>query len=238
VLSLSEFLSGNFFVGLFLVLLTNVILSGDNAVVIAMAARRLEGSQRRQAIVWGAAGAVVLRLIFAAVVSYLVAVPLLQAVGGLLLFWIAWRLIHDDHDEEGKVQAGTSTWDAIKIIIVADAVMSLDNVIALVGAARGNLLLLAIGVTMTIPLVIFGSTLLAFLIDRFPVFIYAGAGLLAYIAVEMFFQDVALEAYLELFASAEWIVATVAAVVFLAIAWAWARRTGEDEEDPSKLGKS
>jgi len=238
VLSLPEFLSGDFFVGLFLVLLTNVILSGDNAVVIAMAARRLEGSQRRQAIVWGAAGAVVLRLIFAAVVSYLLAVPLLQAVGGILLFWIAWKLIHDDHDEEGKVQAGTSTWDAIKIIIVADAVMSLDNVIALVGAARGNLLLLAIGITMTIPLVIFGSTLLAFLIDRFPVFVYAGAGLLAYIAVEMFFQEVALEAYLELFASAEWLVATVATVVFLAIAWAWARRSREDEEDPSKLGKS
>ena len=99
-------------------------------------------------------------------------------------------------------------------------------------------MLLAIGITMTIPLVIFGSALLAFLIDRFPVLIYAGAGLLVYIAVEMFFQDVALEAYLELFASAEWIVATVAAVVFLAIAWAWARRTGEGKEDPSKLGKS
>jgi YjbE family integral membrane protein len=238
VLSLPEFLSGDFFVGLLLVLLTNVILSGDNAVVIAMAARRLEGSQRRQAIVWGAAGAVVLRLIFAGVVSYLLAVPLLQAVGGLLLFWIAWKLIHDDHNEEGKVQAGTSTWDAIKIIIVADAVMSLDNVIALVGAARGNLLLLALGITMTIPLVIFGSALLAFLIDRLPVLIYAGAGLLVYIAVEMFFQDVALEAYLELFASAEWIVATVAAVVFLAIAWAWARRTGEGKEEPSKIGKS
>src|SRR5215216_7941854 len=98
-----------------------------------MAARRLEGSQRRQAIVWGAAGAVVLRLIFAAVVSYLLAVPLLQAVGGILLFWIAWKLVHDDHDEEGKVQAGTSMWDAIRIIVVADAVMSLDNVVAIVG---------------------------------------------------------------------------------------------------------
>jgi len=221
-----------------LVLGVDLILAGDNAVVIAMAARRLEGSQRRQAIIWGAVGAVVLRLIFAAVVAYLLAIPLLQAVGGLVLFWIAWKLIHENHEQEGKVQAGTSTWDAIRIIIVADAVMSLDNVIALVGAARGDLLLLAIGITMTIPLVIFGSALLAFLIDRFPVLIYAGAGLLVYIAVEMFFRDVALQEYLEPFASAEWIVATVAAVVFLAIAWAWARRTGEGKEDPSKLGKS
>ncbi|MDQ3925895.1 MAG: TerC family protein [Actinomycetota bacterium] len=233
-----ELISGDFFARLLLVLGVDLILAGDNAVVIAMAARRLEGSQRRQAIIWGAVGAVVLRLIFAAVVAYLLAIPLLQAVGGLVLFWIAWKLIHENHDQEGKVQAGTSTWDAIRIIIVADAVMSLDNVIALVGAARGDLLLLAIGITMTIPLVIFGSALLAFLIDRFPVLIYAGAGLLVYIAVEMFFRDVALQEYLEPFASAEWIVATVAAVVFLAIAWAWARRTGEGKEDPSKLGKS
>ena len=233
-----ELISGDFFARLLLVLGVDLILAGDNAVVIAMAARRLEGSQRRQAIIWGAVGAVVLRLIFAAVVAYLLAIPLLQAVGGLVLFWIAWKLIHENHEQEGKVQAGTSTWDAIRIIIVADAVMSLDNVIALVGAARGDLLLLAIGITMTIPLVIFGSALLAFLIDRFPVLIYAGAGLLVYIAVEMFFRDVALQEYLEPFASAEWIVATVAAVVFLAIAWAWARRTGEGKEDPSKLGKS
>jgi YjbE family integral membrane protein len=238
VLTLPELISGDFFARLLLVLGVDLILAGDNAVVIAMAARRLEGSQRRQAIIWGAVGAVVLRLIFAAVVAYLLAIPLLQAVGGLVLFWIAWKLIHENHDQEGKVQAGTSTWDAIRIIIVADAVMSLDNVIALVGAARGDLLLLAIGITMTIPLVIFGSALLAFLIDRFPVLIYAGAGLLVYIAVEMFFRDAALQEYLEPFASAEWIVATVAAVVFLAIAWAWARRTGEGKEDPSKLGKS
>ena len=235
-----EFLSGDFFARLLLVLGVDLILAGDNAVVIAMAARRLEGSQRRQAIIWGAAGAVVLRLIFAAVVSYLLVIPFLQVVGGLLLLWIAWKLVRDDHhDEEGgnKVQAGTSTWDAIRIIIVADAVMSLDNVIALVGAARGDLLLLAIGITMTIPLVVFGSALLAFLLDRFPALVYAGAGLLVYIAVDMFFKDVALRQYLEPYASIEWLVAVVAVAVFLAVAWIWAKRTGEDkqvEEDPRK----
>jgi YjbE family integral membrane protein len=229
-LALPEFLSGEFFVGLLLVLGVDLILAGDNAVVIALAVRRLEGSQRRRAIIWGAAGAVLLRLVFAAIVSYLLAVPFLQAVGGLLLFWIAWRLVNDDHDEEGKVQAGTSSWDAIKIIIVADAVMSLDNVIALVGVAGGDLLLLAVGITMTIPLVIFGSALLAFLLDRLPVLIYAGAGLLVYIAVEMIFADVALHEYLEPYASIEWIVATATAVVFLAVAWIWARRARKTEQ--------
>ena len=235
-----EFLSGDFFVGLLLVLGVDLILAGDNAVVIAMAARRLEGSQRRQAILWGTAGAVALRLAFASIVIYLLAVPFLQAVGGLLLFWIAWKLVHDDHDEAGKVQAGTSTWEAIRIIIVADAVMSLDNVIALVGAAGGDFWLLAIGITITIPLVIFGSALLASLLDRFPVLVYAGAGLLVYIAVEMLFKDIALREYLEPYESVEWLIATVAVALFLAFAWLWARRTGEAEqvkEDPKKTRK-
>src|ERR671916_2653897 len=97
-----------YWLALIKVLTVNLILSGDNAVVIALAVRRLQGSQRRQAIIWGAAGAVVLRLIFAAIVTYLMAVPFLQAVGGLLLFWIAWKLVHDDHDEESKAQVGKS----------------------------------------------------------------------------------------------------------------------------------
>jgi len=173
---------------------------------------------------------VVLRLIFAAVVSYLLAIPLLQAVGGLLLFWIAWKLIHDDHDEEGRVQAGTSTWDAIRIIIVADAVMSLDNVIALVGASDGDFLLLVIGLATTIPLVVFGAALLTSLLDRFPILVYAGAGLLVYIAVEMFFQDAVLREYLEPYESIEWLIAIGAAAVFTLVAWLWARRIEKKEQ--------
>jgi YjbE family integral membrane protein len=238
---LPEFLNGDFFVGLSLVLFTNIILSGDNAVVIAMAARTLEGRQRRQAIVWGAVGAVVLRLIFAALVTYLLAVPFLQVVGGLLLIWIAWKLIHDNEGEAGedeKVRAGTSAWDAIRIIVIADAVMSLDNVIALVGAAMGDFLLLAIGIATTIPLVIFGAALLAFLLARFPVLVYAGSALLVYIAVEMFFQDLALHEYLEPYASVEGPAAVMAMVVFLVVTWLWSRRarkTKQAEEDVEKL---
>jgi YjbE family integral membrane protein len=240
---LPEFLNGEFFVGLFFVLVTNLILSGDNAVVIAMAARRLEGPQRRQAIIWGAAGAVALRLIFAAVVTYLLYIPFLQVVGGLLLVWIAWKLVHDDEgDEEDRVQAGESAWDAIRIIIIADAVMSLDNVIALVQAARiegeVSFLLLGIGLATTIPLVVFGAALLTSLLDRFPVLVYLGAALLVYLAVEMLFADVALHEYLEPYESFELLLAIAAAAVFIAIAWAWAKRKAKADRIEKDIEKS
>ena len=212
---------------LLLVLWVNLILSGDNAVVIAMAARRLEVRQRRVAIIWGAVGAVVLRLIFAAIITFLLEIPLLQVVGGLLLLWIAWKLVLEDPAEEGgeeKVQAGTSAWEAIRIIILADAVMSLDNVIALVGASGGDFVLLTIGLATTIPLVIFGAALLTSLLDRFPILVYAGAGLLVYISVEMFFADKATHHYLEPYASIEWIIGLAATAAFILLAWLWRRR--------------
>jgi YjbE family integral membrane protein len=227
-----DFLTGEWLGRLFGVLVVNLILSGDNAVVIAMAARTLEGANRKKAIVWGAAGAVVLRLIFAGVITLLLEVPLLQVAGGLLLVWIAWGLIHEDDegDDEDKVQAGSSTWQAVRIIIVADAVMSLDNVIALVQAARiggeVDFWLLLIGLVTTIPLVIFGAALLTSLLDRFPILVYAGAGLLVYLAVEMLFADKVLHPYLEHYESIEWIIGLAAAGIFILLAWLWARRSG------------
>ena len=210
------------------VLVVNLILSGDNAVVIAMAARRLEGANRRRAIIWGAAGAVILRLIFAAIITFLIQIPFLQVVGGLLLIWIAWRLIHDSEPEEGKIEAGQSAWDAIRIIIIADAVMSLDNVIALVQAARidgqVSTSLIVIGLATTIPLVVFGAALLTSLLNRFPFLVYLGAGLLVYLAIEMFFSDVFLHDYLEPLASIEWIIGIAAGLIFVAVAWLWSRR--------------
>ena len=229
-----EFMTGEWLGRLVQVLIVNLILSGDNAVVIAMAARTLEGANRRRAIVLGAAGAVVLRLLFAGIITLLLGVPLLQVVGGLLLVWIAWGLIHSDvGDDEDKVKAGSSTWHAVRIIIVADAVMSLDNVIALVQAARiggeVSFSLLVIGLATTIPLVIFGAALLTSLLDRFPILVYAGAGLLVYLAVEMLFQDKLLHPYLEHYQSIEWIIGLAAAALFLAIAWLWARRSSPTE---------
>ena len=225
-----DFLTGEWLGRLFGVLVVNLILSGDNAVVIAMAARTLEGANRKKAIVWGAAGAVVLRLIFAGVITLLLEVPLLQVAGGLLLVWIAWGLIHEDDggDDEEKVKAGASIWQAVRIIIVADAVMSLDNVIALVQAARiGGQVefgLLVIGLATTIPLVIFGAALLAYVLNRFPILVYAGAGLLVYLAVEMLFADKVLHPYLEHYQSIEWIIGLVAAAIFVVVAWLWAQR--------------
>src|SRR5215210_569706 len=232
-----EFMTGEWYGRLFGVLVVNLILSGDNAVVIAMAARTLEGANRKKAIVWGAAGAVVLRLAFAGVITLLLEVPLLQVAGGLLLVWIAWGLIHEDDggDDEDKVKAGSSTWQAVRIIIVADAVMSLDNVIALVQAARiegeVDFALLVIGLATTIPLVIFGAALLTSLLNRFPVLVYAGAGLLVYLAVEMFFADKVTHPYLEHYESFEWIIGIAAAGIFVVIAWLWERRSS-----PSSTG--
>lgn len=233
------FLDPIFWVALVKVLTVNLILSGDNAVVIAMAARSLHGSQRRQAIIWGAAGAVALRLVFAAIISFLLEIPFLQVAGGLLLIWIAWKLVLDDVEEgEDKIEAGQSAWQAIRIIIVADAVMSLDNVIALVGAARlggeVNWWLMGIGLGTTIPLVVFGAALLTSLLDRFPILVYAGAALLIYIAVEMFFADEVLHHYLEPFVSIEWIIGLSAAAIFTAIAWLWKRRSESTEQEVRK----
>jgi YjbE family integral membrane protein len=231
-----EFMTGEWFGRLLGVLVVNLILSGDNAVVIAMAARTLEGASRKKAIIWGAAGAVVLRLLFAGVITLLLEVPLLQVTGGLLLVWIAWKLIHEDDgggDDEEKVKAGTSTWQAVRIIIVADAVMSLDNVIALVQAARiggeVDILLLVIGLATTIPLVIFGAALLTSLLNRFPFLVYLGAGLLIYLAVEMFFADKVTHPYLKHYHSIEWIIGLVAAGIFMLVAWLWARRSSSEE---------
>ena len=224
-----DFMTGEWLSGLVAVLVVNLILSGDNAVVIAMAARTLEGANRRKAIIYGAAGAVILRLIFAAIITFLLKIPFLQVVGGLLLIWIAWKLIHDSEPEEGKIEAGQSTWEAIRIIIVADAVMSLDNVIALVQAARVggevSVSLLVIGLATTVPLVVFGAALLTSLLNRFPILVYLGAALLVYLAVEMFFSDVFLHHYLEPYKSIEWIIGIAAAALFTAVAWLWTRRS-------------
>ena len=218
---LTEFLSGELLVRFLGVLWFNLILSGDNAVVIALAVRRLEGPIRRRAMLLGVFGAVVLRLFFAAIVTYLLAVPLLLAVGGILLFWIAWQLTQgDEHEESDKVQSGGNLREAVRIIIVADAVMSLDNVVALVGVSGGNLLLLAVGLALTIPLVIFGSAILSALFGRFPWLIYAGAAALVWVAVEMFIEDPIVTGFVgESLHGAGLVIQVLVTVLFVVVAW-------------------
>jgi YjbE family integral membrane protein len=175
------------------VLLIDLILSGDNAVVIALAVRNLQGNVRRRAIQLGVAAAIGLRIIFAFLVSFLVQIPFLQVVGGLLLIYISWQLVKPE-DKEADVEAGSGLWQSVKIIAVADAVMSLDNVIALVAISRNpegdpRVWLVALGIVLTIPIIMFGATILSNLMDRFPVIVYAGAALLVYVAVELMFDD-------------------------------------------------
>lgn len=171
------------------VVLIDLLLAGDNAVVIGLAARGVPLQYRRRAIVLGSMAAIVLRLLFAAVVSFLVNIPLLRAVGGVLLFWIAWKLVAPEAEREHHVAQGTSVIEAVKIIVAADAIMSLDNVLALVAVSHGNLPLLAAGLMLTIPLLVWGSAWLSLFMNRMPWLVYLGGMLLVWVAVGMILHD-------------------------------------------------
>jgi len=171
----------------------NLLLSGDNALVIALAVRALPKRKRVLGQIWGAVGAVVLRLIFVAIVSVLLRIPFLQLVGGLLLVWIAVRLVRPEAAADSKVRRGSSLWEAIWIIIVADVTMSLDNVLAIAATARGDFLLVMFGVGLSLPIVVWGAGLLAFLMNRYAWIVWLGGGLLGYVAGEMLIEDPAIQ---------------------------------------------
>lgn len=207
------------------VLLIDLVLSGDNAVVIALAVRGLQGNVRKRAIQLGVAAAIGLRIIFVFIVAFLVQLPLLQLVGGLLLIYISWQLIRGE-DEEANVKAGSGLWQSIRIIAVADAVMSLDNVIALVAISRNpegepRVWLVALGIALTIPIIVYGATILSNLMNRFPIIVYAGAALLVYVAVELMFDDKLgiAQSVAEATEGYHKIIAIAAAAIFTAIAF-------------------
>jgi YjbE family integral membrane protein len=181
----------------------DLLLSGDNAVVIAMACRSLPEEQRRWGIILGAGAAVVLRILFAAVIVQLLALPYVHLVGGVLLLWIAVRLALDDHAAH-KVKARSSLFGAVATIVIADGVMSLDNVVAIAGASRGSLELMIFGLLLSVPLIVFGSTLLLKLLDRFPVIAWGGAALLGWIAGEMIAAEPFIDRWLDEGALAHW----------------------------------
>ena len=178
-----------FWIGLLKIIWINIILSGDNAVVIALAARSLPPQQQKQAIIWGTAAAVVLRVGLTVVAAKLLELPYLQIVGGLLLVWIGVQLLADGDDGEGEEKVHGSMMAAIRTILIADLIMSLDNVIGVAAAAAGNITLLVIGLAIAIPIVIFGSTLMIKLMDRFPVIVTIGAGLIGWVAGEAIASD-------------------------------------------------
>jgi YjbE family integral membrane protein len=191
---LEEVVTQAFWIGLLKIIGVNIILSGDNAVVIALAARSLPAKQQKLAIFWGAGAAIVLRIILTLFAVVLLTLPWLKLVGSLLLFWIGVKLLIPEEGDD-DVPANDQLLAAIKTILVADLVMSLDNVIAVAAAAGGSITLLILGLAISIPLVIFGATLLIKLMERFPVIITIGAGLIGWVAGEMLVADVALKGW-------------------------------------------
>ncbi|WP_112663742.1 TerC family protein [Microvirga flavescens] len=182
-------LSTTFLVSLLQVVWIDILLSGDNAVVIAMACRSLPQNQRKLGIMLGAGTAVALRIVFALIISYLLGVPYLRIIGGLLLFWIALKLIGGEEEEGHEVKASDSLWKAVRTIAIADAVMSLDNVVAIAAASRGHPELFIFGLLLSIPLIMAGASVITNLLTRFPLLVWAGAALLGYIAAEMIVTD-------------------------------------------------
>ena len=218
--------SGVWWAALGSILLANIVLSGDNAVVIAMAARRLPDSQRSKAIFWGSAAAIVMRIALTLVAIQLLALPYLKVVGAILLIYIGVQLLSegDDGGEDHGKQVKDGMMAAVRTILIADLVMSLDNVIAVAAAAKGNTPLLIIGLAVSIPLIIFGSTLLMKVMDRFPIIITMGAALLGFLAGEMFVTDPATaDFFAKLEGSHTW-APVIGAVIVVAIGTWLARR--------------
>ena len=171
------------------IMMVNIVLSGDNAVVIAMASRNLPPKQQKMAILWGSAGAIGLRVVLTLVAVMLLSIPYLQFLGGVLLVWIAAKLLMEDGHDDESIQASDSYASAVKTIIIADLVMSLDNTLAIAAIADGNYLLLALGLALSIPLIVFGSKLLMTIMEKYPIVIYAGAALIAWTAGAMMMSD-------------------------------------------------
>lgn len=178
-----------FWSGLTQIILVNILLSGDNALVIALACRNLEKRHQKPAILAGSAGAIILRIIFVLIVDLLLQVPYLKLIGGLLLLWIGIKLVQGEEEHGDGVKAEGSLWGAIRTIIIADAVMSLDNAIAIAAAAKGDTTLIILGLLISIPLIIFGATIIMMLLNRFPIIVVAGGALLGYIAGEVIATD-------------------------------------------------
>ncbi|HBH37796.1 MAG TPA: hypothetical protein DDX06_05350 [Curvibacter sp.] len=199
---MEEFLTAHFWIAVGQIILIDILLGGDNAVVIALACRSLPPEQRRKGILWGTAGAIILRVILIAFALALLSVPYLKIVGAVLLIWIGVKLlVPEDEDEHSNIQASDKLWGAVKTVIVADLVMSVDNVIAIAGAAQGageqhQLALVIFGLLVSIPIIVWGSQLVLKLMDRFPLIITLGGMLLGWIAGTMAHSDPAVVNYL------------------------------------------
>ena len=220
-----------FLVALLQIIWINILLSGDNAVVIALACRSLPPRERRIGIMLGAGAAVALRIIFTLAVVSLMEIPYLKLVGGVLLVWIAVKLLTDETDE-AAVKESDTIWNAVRTVAIADMVMSLDNVIAIAAAAKGSTPLILFGLCLSVPLIVFGATLIIDLLQRFPVLVWAGAGLLGWVAGSIMVSDPGWHAVFGAWPPLvdEVLGGSVGVVVVLALSWFLRQRAAADEQ--------
>ncbi|MFZ3321529.1 MAG: TerC family protein [Usitatibacter sp.] len=180
------------------IMFINVVLSGDNAVVIALACRRLSPAHQKQAFLWGSVGVVALMVVLTVFVVFLLSLPYLEIAGSLLLLWIGIKLlVAEDEGDEGGVDQKDTLMAAIRTIIIADMVMSLDNVLAMAAAAKGHMWMLVVGLVITVPVILFGSALLMKLMERFPIFVMIGAALIGWVAGEMIISDPSIKGWID-----------------------------------------
>ncbi|NML42719.1 TerC family protein [Ramlibacter sp. G-1-2-2] len=219
-----EFLSADWWSALAAIVLIDLVLAGDNAIVIALAARNLPKDLQKKAIVWGTMGAIVVRTLMTVGVVWLLQVPGLMLVGGLGLLWIAYRLLADDAGGEDHGPMASTFWGAMKTIVIADALMGIDNVLGVAGAAHGAIDLVVVGLLISVPIVVFGSRVVLRLVERFPMIIQAGAAVLAYTAARMIVGEPLLDAVFDPHAAARWSTYALCIAGVLGAGW-WAART-------------
>lgn len=222
------------------IILIDLVLAGDNAIVIALAARSLPPQLQKKAIIWGSVGAIVVRSTMTVAVVWLLQIPGLMLAGGLGLLWIAYRLLADTGDGEHQGPVASTFWGAMKTIVVADALMGIDNVLGVAGAAQGSFNLVIIGLLISVPIVVFGSTLVLKLVDRFPVIIKIGAAVLAFTAAKMIVSErlldpvyggpAALPSAETLHTIAQWATYALAIAGVLGAGW-WANRRSAARDD-------
>ena len=229
-----ELFSPEFFSALLAIIVIDLVLAGDNAIVIAMAARNLPAHLQKKAIIWGAVGAIAVRSAMTLLVVYLLKIPGLMLIGGLLLVWIAYRLLNPEQENDEHGQASTTFWGAMKTIVIADAIMGLDNVLAVAGASHGSYVLVVLGLLISIPVVIWGSTQILKLVERYPSVTYLGAGVLAWTAAKMIVSEPISQEWLASQSLAlEYVIQVVVVLGVLTSGFIRSRRALEDVIAPS-----
>lgn len=218
-----EFLSAPWWSALLAIILIDLVLAGDNAIVIALAARNLPPHLQRKAIIWGTVGAIAVRSVMTLFVVWLLKVPGLMAVGGIGLLWIAYKLLAEGGGNEDHGPAATTFWGAMKTIVVADALMGVDNVLGVAGAAHGSMDLVIIGLLVSVPIVVFGSKIVLKLVERFPIIIQLGAAVLAFTAAKMIVAEPLLDGVFDPNALARWTTYAVCIAGVLGAGWLAAR---------------